>query len=211
MASNDRDVLLVLYRSANGPYWANKTKWGSDAHLSEWHGVEVNAQDRVVRLALGNNNLRGTYSPVQCLRPALVCTCTNDITFCLCAPSLSFPKQSLAEGGPSFDDNAPESNRNPQRFLSGVQQYRHAQNRRSAPAFLMLGSRSRTALLKAIEGAQCVAQSEHYFHLEKSQPHFLVGSFLVILLLLLLLLLCTAPRSARDVRRSIRCEHVVLQ
>lgn len=59
MAPTDRDVLLVLYWSANGPYWENKTKWGSDAHLSEWHGVEVNAQDRVVKLALGNNNLRG--------------------------------------------------------------------------------------------------------------------------------------------------------
>lgn len=60
MAPTDRDVLLVLYRSTDGPRWMKRTNWDTDMVLSEWYGVEVNNQGRVVKLALGNNNLRGS-------------------------------------------------------------------------------------------------------------------------------------------------------
>ncbi|CAN0280194.1 unnamed protein product [Scytosiphon promiscuus] len=60
MAQADREVLLVLYRSTNGPGWKKKRGWDTRADLYNWHGVEVNDQGRVVRLSLGFNNLQGT-------------------------------------------------------------------------------------------------------------------------------------------------------
>lgn len=60
-ATNDRDLLLVLYRSTGGGNWKNKTNWGTDADLATWHGVEVNAQGRVLGLNLSRNNLRGIF------------------------------------------------------------------------------------------------------------------------------------------------------
>ncbi|CAN0300005.1 unnamed protein product, partial [Hapterophycus canaliculatus] len=59
MTSTDRDVLLVLYRSNDGPKWKNNTNWGTDAALSDWYGVTANDEDRVLGLSLGGNNLRG--------------------------------------------------------------------------------------------------------------------------------------------------------
>ncbi|CAN0520290.1 unnamed protein product [Scytosiphon promiscuus] len=59
MAQTDREVLLVLFRSTNGPGWKKKRGWDTRAHLSEWHGVEVNDQGRVVKLSLVGNNLQG--------------------------------------------------------------------------------------------------------------------------------------------------------
>lgn len=60
MASTDRDVLLVLYRSTGGDTWKKKGKWNTDADLSQWQGVLVNGEGRVVRLDLRRNNLEGT-------------------------------------------------------------------------------------------------------------------------------------------------------
>ncbi|CAN0281496.1 unnamed protein product [Scytosiphon promiscuus] len=62
MAQTDRDILLVLYRSTDGPNWTRKEGWNTGADLSEWHGVEV-YEGRVVKLSLGNNNLRGICQP----------------------------------------------------------------------------------------------------------------------------------------------------
>eukprot|EP00903_Cladosiphon_okamuranus_P021997 g20224.t1 len=59
MASTDRDVLLVLYRSTDGPNWKDSTNWDTDAPLADWHGVVVNGPGRVVELCLISNNLRG--------------------------------------------------------------------------------------------------------------------------------------------------------
>ncbi|CAN0318182.1 unnamed protein product, partial [Scytosiphon promiscuus] len=60
MTEADREVLLVLYRSTNGPGWEDKQGWDTRADLSNWHGVEVNDQGRVVKLSLRDNNLQGT-------------------------------------------------------------------------------------------------------------------------------------------------------
>ncbi|CAN0387926.1 unnamed protein product [Pylaiella littoralis] len=56
----DRYALRVLFRMAGGEEWREKLNWNTDAELSTWHGVTVNDQGRVVKLDLGNNNLRGT-------------------------------------------------------------------------------------------------------------------------------------------------------
>ena len=61
MASADRDALLALYRSTDGPNWKYKGNWGTDAALSDWYGVYVNDEGRVVGLWLNGNNLRGIY------------------------------------------------------------------------------------------------------------------------------------------------------
>lgn len=59
MSSSDRDALLALFHSAGGASWERKDNWDTNAELSKWHGVEVNAQGRVVKLSLPSNNLRG--------------------------------------------------------------------------------------------------------------------------------------------------------
>ena len=61
MASTDRDVLLVLYRSTDGLKWKNNTNCGTDAALSDWYGVNANNEGRVLELSLGDNNLRGIF------------------------------------------------------------------------------------------------------------------------------------------------------
>lgn len=59
MAPTDRDALLALYNATGGSNWKNSTNWDTDADLSDWYGVEVNAQGRAVKLSTGKNNLRG--------------------------------------------------------------------------------------------------------------------------------------------------------
>lgn len=58
-----RVALGFLYDVTGGPGWANSDNWGTDADLSTWYGVEVNAQGKVQSLSLGNNNLRGPITP----------------------------------------------------------------------------------------------------------------------------------------------------
>lgn len=63
MASTDRDLLLALYTATDGANWKDSTSWGTDADVSQWYGVGVNNQGRVVELALSYNNLRGILGP----------------------------------------------------------------------------------------------------------------------------------------------------
>ncbi|CAN0011162.1 unnamed protein product, partial [Ectocarpus sp. 13 AM-2016] len=56
MASTDRDLLLALFNATDGAFWKNKTSWGTDADLSQWHGVGINDQGRVGELTLSNND-----------------------------------------------------------------------------------------------------------------------------------------------------------
>lgn len=78
MTPTDCDVLLAIYEATNGPKWKDSSNWGTDADLSDWYGVKVNEQGRVVTLALTANNLRGISRPtlrtpcfarLQCVRP----------------------------------------------------------------------------------------------------------------------------------------------
>lgn len=57
MAPTDREILLVLYRSTDGPNWKNKANWDTDAVLGEWYGVKVDDEGRVVELSLQKNNV----------------------------------------------------------------------------------------------------------------------------------------------------------
>ena len=56
---SDHEFLAVLYEELNGPSWIQNGGWLTDAPLGAWHGVEVNAEGRIVALRLGRNNLSG--------------------------------------------------------------------------------------------------------------------------------------------------------
>ncbi|CAN0347661.1 unnamed protein product, partial [Ectocarpus fasciculatus] len=60
MASTDRAALLALFRSTRGSGWKNSNNWNTTAPLSEWYGVHVDGEGRVVMLLLDDNNLQGT-------------------------------------------------------------------------------------------------------------------------------------------------------
>ena len=59
----DRDVLVALYEATRGPRWPNGDGWLTEAPLRRWHGVEVDAQGRVVGLVLDRNELSGVIPP----------------------------------------------------------------------------------------------------------------------------------------------------
>lgn len=50
---------MALYRSSRGKKWKKRQNWGTKADLSQWYGVKVNDQGRVVKLSLVGENLRG--------------------------------------------------------------------------------------------------------------------------------------------------------
>ncbi|CBJ28474.1 Hypothetical leucine rich repeat protein [Ectocarpus siliculosus] len=60
MASEDRAALVALFRSAGGTRWHRNKNWDTGADLSQWYGVHVKHDGRVVELWLSSNNLEGT-------------------------------------------------------------------------------------------------------------------------------------------------------
>lgn len=56
----ERNALMALYNKTKGKQWTNKKNWGSDKPVSEWYGVEVDENGRVVSLNLSQNNLNGS-------------------------------------------------------------------------------------------------------------------------------------------------------
>ena len=58
---SNREVLEALYEATDGPNWTRSDNWLTDAPLSEWYGVEADAQGRVVRLFL--RGLSGRLPP----------------------------------------------------------------------------------------------------------------------------------------------------
>ena len=59
----DRNVLVALYNSTDGPNWTNNENWLSDRPLREWYGVTVGDNRRVARLELPQNRLKGAIPP----------------------------------------------------------------------------------------------------------------------------------------------------
>ena len=60
---SDRDALVALYNATDGDNWRNNDNWLSDAPIGEWHGVETDADGRVVALDLWLNELEGELPP----------------------------------------------------------------------------------------------------------------------------------------------------
>ena len=59
----DRAALVALYEATDGKNWANSAHWDSEAPLNSWHGVETDANGRVVTLVLHDNQLSGMIPP----------------------------------------------------------------------------------------------------------------------------------------------------
>ena len=58
-SDGDRAALVALFRSTGGARWKYNNNWDTDADLSQWRGVQVNVDGRVVKLRLSSNNLEG--------------------------------------------------------------------------------------------------------------------------------------------------------
>ncbi|CAM9597019.1 unnamed protein product, partial [Ectocarpus sp. 12 AP-2014] len=61
ISSEDRAALLTLFLSTGGTKWKKHDKWGTDAELWRWQGVNVNQDGRVVMLDLSNKSLEGPF------------------------------------------------------------------------------------------------------------------------------------------------------
>lgn len=57
-AQVERHALTSLHDRTDGPSWANRTAWGMDAPVGDWHGVTTE-DGHVVELALPTNGLSG--------------------------------------------------------------------------------------------------------------------------------------------------------
>ena len=60
---SDREILVALYESTDGPNWTRSDNWLTDAPLGDWYGVATDASGRVVYLYLYRNNLAGPIPP----------------------------------------------------------------------------------------------------------------------------------------------------
>lgn len=86
MGHADRHALVAFHNATGGASWRHKENWDTDADLSQWHGIEVNGQGRVVALSLPLNNLRG------------IVTCCS-VKACWHAMCLTSHNHSMAENG----------------------------------------------------------------------------------------------------------------
>lgn len=62
MSSTDRKALIALFEATDGHEWRVNRGWNTDCDISEWTGVAVDDRDRVVKLYLRCNSLRGKFS-----------------------------------------------------------------------------------------------------------------------------------------------------
>ena len=56
----DREALVALYNSTDGPNWTSATNWNTDKALDQWEGVSADPSGRVTRLTLRYNSLSGS-------------------------------------------------------------------------------------------------------------------------------------------------------
>lgn len=66
LRERERRALIVFYEALGGPDWIERDFWGSDQPVGKWHGVETDAEGRVVRLTIYDNNLTGALSAAIC-------------------------------------------------------------------------------------------------------------------------------------------------
>ena len=74
--------MVALYNATGGANWTNNTNWLTNEALSEWHGLDTDANGRVTGLRLENNGLIGEI-------PAELGDLTNLIALRLYSNSLS--------------------------------------------------------------------------------------------------------------------------
>ena len=57
--ASDRGALEALYNATGGAGWSSNDNWLTDEPLGEWHGVNTDANGRVIELYLASNQLIG--------------------------------------------------------------------------------------------------------------------------------------------------------
>ena len=78
--ASDRLALESFFKSCGGAGWEQKGGWMTAAELGEWEGVTVDADGRVIELALQNNGLVGSIpSDIQQLSALRKLNLSNDI------------------------------------------------------------------------------------------------------------------------------------
>ena len=55
----EKNALIALYNSTDGPNWTDSTNWNTSAPVNDWFGVTVEG-NQVVNITLTSNNLVGT-------------------------------------------------------------------------------------------------------------------------------------------------------
>ena len=53
LSTSEREALVALYDATGGAEWKNNAQWGSDQHISSWHGVQYYKQAREAGAAIG--------------------------------------------------------------------------------------------------------------------------------------------------------------
>ena len=66
LRDRERKVLLNFYNALGGPDWIERDFWGSDRPVGQWHGVQTDADGRVVQLMIYDNNLTGELPAAIC-------------------------------------------------------------------------------------------------------------------------------------------------
>ena len=59
----DREILEIFYEATAGDNWNENTNWLSNRPLSQWEGVETDAEGNVTGISLPRNNLWGSIPP----------------------------------------------------------------------------------------------------------------------------------------------------
>ena len=59
LTATDREVLVVLYQTTDGPNWLRSDNWLTDAPIDTWYGVNTDINGRVIELSLSENGLSG--------------------------------------------------------------------------------------------------------------------------------------------------------
>ncbi|CAN0538307.1 unnamed protein product [Ectocarpus sp. 8 AP-2014] len=98
MSSEDRAALVALFRSTGGTRWYRNKNWDTGADLSQWYGVHVKQDGRVVELWLSSNNLEGILGLFRSflkMSAALLTVClasprAHHTTSCYCIESSGF-------------------------------------------------------------------------------------------------------------------------
>ncbi|MXY97072.1 MAG: hypothetical protein F4Z29_04830 [Gemmatimonadetes bacterium] len=60
---DERSLLVAFYEHTGGPGWKRSDNWLSTAPVGDWFGIETDETGAVVRIALDDNNLRGSLPP----------------------------------------------------------------------------------------------------------------------------------------------------
>lgn len=66
LRDRERQALIAFYEALGGPDWIERDFWVSDRPVGEWRGVKTDAEGRVVRLTIYDNNVTGRLPAAVC-------------------------------------------------------------------------------------------------------------------------------------------------